>query len=69
MFSHNYIVTRNYITAKTTSCLRDLTDFSSFDKMLAHLKLLACFVLPGLISAIRSFQKIPLKFYEFQPVM
>ena len=31
--------------------------FSSFDEMLIHLKLQTFFVLPGLISAIRSFRK------------
>ena len=35
-----------------------LRDFSSSDKMLVHLKLQICFVLPGLISAIRSLKKI-----------
>ena len=30
-----------------------LKDFSSFDKMLVHLEFQTCFVLPGLISAIR----------------
>ena len=34
-----------------------LRDFSSFDTMLLHLKLQTYFVLPGLISAIRSLQK------------
>ena len=34
-----------------------LRDFSIFDTMLLHLKLQTCFVLPGLICAIRSFQK------------
>ena len=43
-----------------------LRDFSSFDKILVHLKLLTCFVLPGLISAIQSFQNIPLKLNEFK---
>ena len=46
-----------------------LIDFSSFDKILVHLKLLTCFVLPGLFSAIRSFQKMPLKLNELEPVM
>ena len=32
--------------------------FSSFDKILIHLKLQTCFVLPGLFSAIQSFQKM-----------
>ena len=32
--------------------------FSSFDEMFVHLKLQTCFILPGLISAIRSFQKM-----------
>ena len=40
-------------------------DFSSFDKILVHLKLQTCFVRPGLISAIWSFQKTPLKLNEF----
>ena len=39
--------------------LRDY--FSSFDKILVHLKLQTCFVLPGLFSAIRSFQKMFIK--------
>ena len=37
---------------QTTSCSWVLIDFSSFDKILVHLKLQTCFVLPGLISAI-----------------
>ena len=32
--------------------------FSSFDKILVHLKLQTCFVLPGLFSAIRSLKKM-----------
>jgi len=35
-------------------------------KML-HLKLLTCFICLGLISAILSFQKFPLKLNEFEP--
>ena len=31
-----------------------MRDFSSFDTMLLYLKLQTCFVLPGVISAIRS---------------
>ena len=46
-----------------------LRDFYSFDKMLVHLKFQTCLVLPGLINEIRSFQKIPLKLNEFDPVM
>ena len=46
-----------------------LRDFSSFDKMLLHLKLQTCFVLPGLINAIRSFKKNTYKLNEFEPVM
>ena len=68
MFSYNCVVTRNYITRKTTSCSKDLRDFSSFDKMLVHLKLQTRFVLPGLISLIRSFQKNRLELNEFEPV-
>ena len=50
------------------SCFRhEMKDFSSFDKMLVHLKLQTCFVLPGLISAIRSLKKNPLKLNEFEP--
>ena len=45
-----------------------LRDFPSFDIML-HLELQTGFVLPGLFSAIRSFQKIPLKLNEFESVM
>ena len=33
-----------------------MRDFSSFDIMLLHLKFQTCFVLPGLINAIRNFQ-------------
>ena len=33
-----------------------MRDFSSFNIMLLQLKLQTCFVLPGLISTIRSFQ-------------
>ena len=43
--------------------------FYNFGKMLVHLKLQTCFVLPGLSSAIGSFQKIPLKLNEFDPVI
>ena len=46
-----------------------LRDFYSFHKMLVHLKLLTCFVLPGFISATRSLKKNPLEFNEFEPVM
>ena len=42
-----------------------LIDFSSFDKILVHLKLQTCFVLPGLISTIQSFQKISLEYEDF----
>ena len=45
-----------------------LRDFPSFDIML-HLELQTGFVLPGLFSAIRSFQKIPLKLNEFEAVI
>ena len=34
-----------------------LRNFSSFDIILLHLQLQTCFVLPGLLSTIRSFQK------------
>ena len=49
---------------KSTSCTpcKSLRDYSSFDIMLVHLKLQTCFVLPGLTSAIRSFQKFHKKY-------
>ena len=54
---------------KTTEVLNRLREFSSFDKMLVHLRLQTCFVLPGLISAIQSLKKIPLELNEFKLVM
>ena len=41
-------------------------DFSSFDKMLLHLKLQTCFVLPGQSEVSK---KIPLKLNEFESVI
>ena len=63
----NWVVRYNF--SKRNIYIIILRDFSSFDKMLVHHKLQTCFVLPGLFSAIRSFQKIPLKLNEFEPVM
>ena len=56
---------------KSAHCTHSfLRDFSRFDIMLVHLKLqTCCFVFPGLFSAIRSFQKLPLKLNEFEPIM
>ena len=54
---------------KTTSCSRDLSNFSIFDKMIVRLKFQTCLILPGFISVIRSFRKLPLKFNDFEPVM
>ena len=41
-------------------------DISSFDTLLVHFKSQTCFVLSGLISAIWSFHKIPLKLNELK---
>ena len=57
------------IHVSVISTIHVLRDFSSFDEMLVHLKLQTWFALPGLISAIRSLKKIPLKLNEFEPVM
>ena len=46
-----------------------LIDFSSFDKIFVHLKLQTCFVVPRLLSAIRSFRKMSLKLNEFEAMI